>query len=53
MTLARRAIADIREAGIQCVQVTFSEGLTRFYEQCGFYILGGGIIDFEHMEWTE
>ena len=49
--LVRRVIGDMKKAGIQCVQVTFNEELTGFYERCGFHIFGGGIIDFKHMDW--
>jgi len=49
--LVRRVAGDIRDAGIQCIQVTFDKALTGFYERCGFHIFGGGIIDFKHMEW--
>jgi GNAT superfamily N-acetyltransferase len=50
--LVRRAIADLRDDGIQCIQVTFNTNLTPFYAQCGFHIFGGGIIDFKNMEWV-
>jgi len=49
--LVERAIGDVEQAGIRCVQVTFEDRLESFYAQCGFYILKGGIIDFEHMDW--
>ena len=49
--LVRRAIRDMKRAGIQCVQVTFNDDLEPFYRQCGFHIFKGGIIDFENMEW--
>ncbi|MCL5271077.1 MAG: GNAT family N-acetyltransferase [bacterium] len=49
--LVRRAIADMKQAGIQCVQVTFNEPLEAFYAQCGFHIFKAGIIDFKHMSW--
>ena len=45
------AIRDMRQAGIRCVQVTFSDHLEPFYAQCGFHIFKGGIIDFRNMEW--
>jgi len=51
--LVRRAVADMKQAGIQCVQVTFSKHLEPFYAQCGFHIFGGGIIDFANMAWDE
>ena len=49
--LVRTAVAEMKRAGIRCVQVTFSDHLEPFYAQCGFHIFKGGIIDFEHMEW--
>jgi ribosomal protein S18 acetylase RimI-like enzyme len=42
-------IQDIRDAGIRCLQVTFSEDLRDFYAGCGFYLFGGGIIDYKVM----
>lgn len=41
----------MKQAGVQCVQVTFSDHLETFYSQCGFHIFKGGIIDFRNMEW--
>ena len=49
--LVTRVISDLKSAGIQCVQVTFNEELTGFYQGCGFHVFGGGIIDFKHMDW--
>ena len=49
--LVRRGIKDVRDAGIRCVQVTFTEDLRDFYAQCGFSLFGGGIIDFKTMNW--
>jgi len=49
--LVRRAVADMKQAGVQCVQVTFNDHLEPFYAQCGFHIFKGGIIDFKNMEW--
>ena len=51
--LVRRAVADLKHAGVQCVQVTFNEGLEPFYAQCGFHIFKAGIIDFKNMKWEE
>ena len=51
--LVRRAVADMKQAGIQCVQVTFSKHLESFYAQCGFHIFRGGVIDFASMAWEE
>ena len=45
--IVRRAILDLKEAGVRCVQVTFSGDLEPFYAQCGFHIFKGGIIDFK------
>jgi GNAT superfamily N-acetyltransferase len=44
--LVRRVIADVRAAGIRALQVTFEEHLAPFYARCGFFLFGGGIIDF-------
>jgi GNAT superfamily N-acetyltransferase len=52
MQLVERAIQDVKDAGVQCVQVTFSEDLREFYAKCGFHIFGGGIIDFKNMDWN-
>ncbi|MBT3273953.1 MAG: GNAT family N-acetyltransferase [Spirochaetales bacterium] len=49
--LIRRAVADVRDAGIQCVQITCEERLTPFYQQCGFHMCTGGIIDFNDKAW--
>ena len=49
--LVKRAIQDMKQAGIRCVQVTFNETLRGFYAQCGFHLFGGGIIDFKTMDW--
>lgn len=50
--LVKRGIQDMKEAGIQCVQVTFHEKLREFYALCGFYMFGGGVIDFKDMNWN-
>jgi GNAT superfamily N-acetyltransferase len=49
--LVIRAVNDVKQAGVQCVQVTFDDHLEPFYTKCGFHIFKGGIIDFKHMEW--
>jgi GNAT superfamily N-acetyltransferase len=46
------AISDMRESGVQCVQVTFNDELEEFYKKCGFHIFKGGIVDFKNMEWN-
>ena len=51
--LVRRAVRDMKDAGVQCVQVTFDERLEPFYAQCGFHIFKAGIIDFKNMEWDD
>jgi N-acetylglutamate synthase-like GNAT family acetyltransferase len=51
--IVRRAIRDMKEAGVQCVQVTFNEDLEPFYAKCGFHIFKGGVIDFKNMTWDE
>ena len=52
MRLVNRAIQDMKDAGVRCVQVTFNEDLREFYAKCGFHIFGGGIIDFKNMDWN-
>ena len=47
--LVEKAIGDVKQAGIRCVQVTFEDRLESFYAQCGFHIFKGGVIDFEDM----
>jgi len=47
--IVRRAIRDLQEAGVRCVQVTFNGEIEPFYAQCGFHIFKGGIIDFRNM----
>lgn len=49
--LVTRGIRDMKEAGIQCVQVTYDESLRGFYALCGFHLFGGGVIDFQTMDW--
>lgn len=51
--IVHRAIRDLKDAGVRCVQVTFGNELEPFYAQCGFHILKGGIIDFKNMKWNE
>lgn len=41
----------MQQAGIRCVQVTFTEDLRDFYAHCGFSLFGGGIVDFKTMKW--
>jgi N-acetylglutamate synthase-like GNAT family acetyltransferase len=45
--IVKKAITDIKEAGVKCVHVTFDENLESFYAKCGFHIFKGGIIDFK------
>jgi len=52
MRLVERAIQDMKDAGVRCIQVTFSEDMREFYAKCGFHIFGGGIIDFKNMDWN-
>ena len=52
MRLVERAIQDMQDAGVRCMQVTFSEDMREFYVKCGFHIFGGGIIDFKNMDWN-
>lgn len=49
--IVRRAIREIRQAGVRCIQVTFTDELEPFYKRCGFHIAKAGVIDFNHMEW--
>lgn len=46
--IVKKAITDIKAAGIRCIQVAFNSDLESFYEKCGFYIFKGGIIDFKN-----
>ena len=46
--IVKKALTDIKEAGIRCIQVTFSYDLEPFYKKCGFHIFKGGIIDFKY-----
>ena len=48
--LVDRAIQDIKKSGIPFIQVVFDSLLEDFYKNCGFHIVMGGIIDFEHMD---
>ena len=50
--LVKRAVSDMKQAGIQCVQVTFNDHLEPFYAKCGFHIFKGGIIDFKNMQYN-
>ena len=50
--LVKQAVTDMKQADIQCVQVTFEDNLEPFYAKCGFHIFKGGIIDFKHMEYN-
>ncbi len=49
--IVRKAASDVKQAGIQCIQVTFDDSLEPFYRKCGFHIFRGGIIDFKNMAW--
>lgn len=48
--LVKRAVEEVRQEGIRCIQVTFRPELRAFYAACGFRIFGGGIIDFGALE---
>jgi ribosomal protein S18 acetylase RimI-like enzyme len=49
-SLVQRAVSDIKQEGIRCVQVTFDDRLEPFYKKCGFHIFKGGIIDFKDVK---
>lgn len=49
--IVRRAITDMKAAGVQCVHVTFDDHLESFYRQCGMHMFKGGIVDFKNMKW--
>lgn len=51
--LVIQATDDIREAGIQCVQLTYVDHLAPFYASCGFHVCSGAIVDFNNMEWSK
>ncbi len=44
--LVQRAIKDLHQDGIRCVEVIFESRLESFYRKFGFFILEAGIIDF-------
>ena len=44
-TIVNVAIADLTEDGIQQIEVTFNPELQSFYQNCGFYIRGSGVIE--------
>jgi GNAT superfamily N-acetyltransferase len=48
--IVKRAISDLKTAGIRCIQVTFNPKLEAFYQKFGFHIFKAGIIDFNNME---
>ena len=50
--IVRRAIADMKAVGVQCVHVTFAPDLEPFYAQCGLCIIKAGIVDFKTMKWN-
>lgn len=43
--LITQAIESLTADDIQCIEVLFVPELERFYRQCGFHIVAGGIID--------
>ena len=47
-SLVREAIKYAKSIGVQCVHVTYDRDLEDFYRNCGFHIIGGGIIDFRN-----
>lgn len=49
--IVRRAISDMKNAGVQCVHVTFAPHLEPFYAQCGLCVIKAGIVDFKNMKW--
>jgi len=50
--LVKSAVSFAKAEGVRCVQVTFEPELEQFYEECGFRLMKGGIIDFSKTEWT-
>lgn len=48
--LVEAAVAALTADGIKCIQVTFDPELESFYQDCGFHIFRGGIIDNDHRE---
>ncbi|MCK4358029.1 MAG: GNAT family N-acetyltransferase [Candidatus Cloacimonetes bacterium] len=50
--MVTRAILDLKEEGIKCIQVIFNPELESFYKQFGFHILKAGIIDNDTMKLT-
>jgi len=51
--IVRRAITDMKAAGVQCVHVTFDDHLEAFYAKCGLHIFKAGIVDFKNMDWSD
>ena len=51
--VVRRAITDMKAAGVQCVHATFEDHLEPFYAQCGLHIIKAGIVDFKNMKRNE
>jgi len=48
--IIKKAIYDLKNEGIRCIQVTFNPELEDFYKKCGFHIFKAGIIDFKNMD---
>lgn len=47
-SMVRKAIEEIRGNGITLAHVDFARERASFYEQCGFTICGGGMIEFKN-----
>ena len=50
--LVKTAIRYIQSKNIKCIQVTFQEQLSVFYQKFGFHIFKAGIIDRDTMNVT-
>ena len=48
--IVKRAVRDMTDDGVQCIQVTFNPENEAFYKSIGFHIFKAGIIDNKTMK---
>lgn len=48
--MVKKAILDLKNDGVKCIQVIFDPERESFFKQFGFHILKAGIIDNDTME---
>ena len=48
--IVKRAVRDLTDDGVQCIQVTFNPENESFYRSIGFHIFRAGIIDNNTMK---